>query len=109
MKKKTLFVNLLTALAVAALSPSLSVAAEKDVWNGYLSGQAGSPLKTDFVMAGNIPTASDKSKDKYNWNGHLSGQASSPMKSDFSVLPAAGSNGWNGYLNGSLSVWEQWL
>ncbi len=105
MKRMTLLVKVLTALAITALIPSLGVAAESVVWDGYLSGQAVSKMLTDHVAG-----EKTSSEGKYAWNGFISGTAGSPMKIDRCVLPAAGSGAkspWNGCLTGSMSVWEE--
>jgi hypothetical protein len=102
-------VKVLTALAITAFIPSLGVAAESVVWDGYLPGQLSAQMLTDHVAG---EKTSKESEGKYAWNGFISGTAGSPMEIDRCVLPAAGSGAkdpWNGCLSGSMNLWEEHL
>jgi hypothetical protein len=79
------------------------------VWNGGLTGQASSPVKTDFVK-GFAPSTGAGAREV--WNGCLIGQASSPLKTDLAVLSASRSEARDvrkGYLTGSFCSWQQEL
>ncbi len=107
MKKRTLLMSALAALAITALVPMSSVAGEKAVWNGYLSGQLTGPMLTDYAV--NEKT-SPGSGGVFTWDGFLCGTAAFASNfADRCVLPAARSgnkSSWNGYLPGGFYVRE---
>ena len=137
MKKRNLFMKVILVVTAGVLIPSFSVAAggvEKkpvvssfysegnggavaaavksggiEIWNGYLTGQAGSPVKTDFVK-GIVSTTGAVTREA--WNGCIIGQAGSPLKTDLAVLSAAKSaitEVRDGYLTGSFCPWQSEL
>ncbi len=111
MKGKRTIVKVLpvTTLSMPGVAASATGAEEKGAWDGSLAGQAGAPVKTDFVK-GVVPAAG--SKEIRGWNGCIYGQAGVPTETDFAVLPETGSGemkSWDGYLPGSMSIWQQKL
>ncbi len=107
MKKRTLLMSTLAALAITALVPLSSVAGEKEMWNGYLSGQVSGPMLTDYAVS---EKTSPGSEGVFTWDGFLCGTAAFASNfADRCVLPSArpgNKSSWNGHLSGGFYVRE---